>query len=143
MIYDIMGALATYSSRTGGGLSPFLQSLGRSFPSGMIFFVERHPTVDMFIYRYDSRFPSTRVYERAGSEIHAALSSEITEDVSRFRGAPDTYSLHTVPLYKGESLKGFILLASEQPIPAYKVRILRNLSGNIADFVDTFQSGGQ
>lgn len=106
----------------------FLQGLSRTLKLTAIVLVESHPVVQsLFAYRFDSRFPSVRLAERAGEEIYASLSGFVPNP-EQYRGGSLGKSLYAVPLNQNTTLRGFLLLAHTSQVEPRAIRIISNLA---------------
>ena len=130
ILYEMSEKIHVQSPQGLAGFFECVRTLHATLGVRSIFYAERHPIVENFYsYRFDSRFPSVRVNERATSAIHDHISGWITARKSEIRGTPENVPLYAIPLRDGTALRGYLILGGANgPIDERTIRIVQHLA---------------
>ncbi len=128
LVGDILQAFSETEIEARERLTKGLLYTHRALDCHAIILVEAHPIIpDLWSYMLDTRFPQTRIAEKAGTEIES-LKSAKAPNPSMFRNISHDMHTYKKPLTSIRGTGGYLLLFRKTAFDAMEERVIEHLS---------------
>lgn len=126
------------------GFKDIIDHISKTINVDYIISVEQHPAVvGLFVYKYNSRFPSVwPINQKASGEVYGARSAGEIQSTGAILGTDKNDTLYLLPIKTRETLKGYFLLGKKDKgaFSDTDIRMINNIAPLLGSMIENNQT---